>query len=189
MIFGKVQKRRGIGTVITTLIVLIASVVLGAGVIFFGGSLFQTNAQSESIKVTNSHVWVSNNNTSVAAFAVQNTGGKPVSLNAISIRGLSVPTASWYYNTNSADASAANIQREFVHDFVPSDGVNVDGLAGAEGFTQAAGPISMNQGEAKIIYLLDPANIDAIDAGNNMTFSIQAGQASAVQSVAVVNAN
>jgi hypothetical protein len=124
MIFGKVQKRRGIGTVITTLIVLIASVVLGAGVIFFGGSLFQTNAQSESIKVTNSHVWVSNNNTSVAAFAVQNTGGKPVSLNAISIRGLSVPTASWYYNTNSADASAANIQREFVHDFVPSDGVN-----------------------------------------------------------------
>ena len=47
----------------------------------------------------------------------------------------------------------------------------------------------MNQGEAKIIYLLDPANIDAIDAGNNMTFSIQAGQASAVQSVAVVNAN
>ena len=189
MIFGKVQKRRGIGTVITTLIVLIASVVLGAGVIFFGGSLFQTNAQSESIKVTNAHVWVNNTDTSVAAFAVQNTGGKPVSLNAISIRGISVPTASWYYNTDSADASAANIQREFTHDYTPANGVNVDSDGTEESFTQAAGPISLNQGEAKIIYLLDPANIDAIDAGNNMTFSIQAGQASAVQSVAVVNAN
>ena len=189
MNFGKVQKRRGIGTVITTLIVLIASVVLGAGVIFFGGSLFQTNTQQESIKVTNSHVWVANNDTSVAAFAVQNTGGKPVSLNAVSIRGLSVPTSAWFYNTNAVDASAANIQREFVPDYSPNNGVNVNGVAGEEPFTQAAGPISLNQGEAKIIYLQNPANIKAIDAGNSMTVSIQAGQASAVQSVAVVTAN
>ncbi|MGI0016347.1 MAG: hypothetical protein ACREBU_23245, partial [Nitrososphaera sp.] len=88
----KFQKRRGLGTVIATLIILIASVILGAGVIFFGGSMFQTNTQQESIKVSNSHIWVSGTNTtSTAAFAVQNVGGKPVSITAISIRGLSVP--------------------------------------------------------------------------------------------------
>ena len=59
----KFQKRRGIGTVITTLIILIASVVLGAGVIFFGGSLFQTNTQNESIQVSNAHIWVGANAT------------------------------------------------------------------------------------------------------------------------------
>ncbi|HEX2014588.1 MAG TPA: hypothetical protein VLA68_05105, partial [Nitrososphaera sp.] len=63
----KFQKRRGLGTVIATLIILIASVILGAGVIFFGGSMFQTNTQQESIKVSNSHVWV--------ASAANQTGG------------------------------------------------------------------------------------------------------------------
>src|SRR5574339_504781 len=116
----KFQKRRGIGTVITTLIILIASVVLGAGVIFFGGSLFQTNTENEAIQVSNAHIWVGANATgtpnpdSVAGFVVQNTGGKVVSIQSITVRGQSVPTASWYYD--KADAIAANIQREITAD-------------------------------------------------------------------------
>ncbi|MGI0024228.1 MAG: hypothetical protein ACREA4_03660 [Nitrososphaera sp.] len=184
----KFQKRRGLGTVIATLIILIASVILGAGVIFFGGSMFQTNTQQESVKVSNSHIWVATNDTSVAAFAVQNTGGKPVSLTSISIRGLSVPLSSVWFNT--LDASANNIQTEFTADYDPSDGVDVDStLAGQEAFTAATGPVSLDQGDAVIVYIEDPANIDAIDAGLSMTLNIQAGQANAVQSVSVVSQN
>ncbi|MCI0565454.1 MAG: hypothetical protein MN733_43875 [Nitrososphaera sp.] len=182
----KFQKRRGLGTVIATLIILIASVILGAGVIFFGGSMFQTNTQQESVKVSNSHIWVATNNTSTAAFAVQNTGGKPVSLTAISIRGLSVPLSSVFFNT--VDATANNIQTEFTADYT-EDTVNVNGIAGEETFTPATGPVSLDQGKAVIIYINDPANIDAIDAGLSMTLNIQAGQASAVQSVSVVSQN
>jgi hypothetical protein len=46
-------------TIITALIILIASVVLGAGVIFFGASHFQTNTENEAIQVSNGHIWVS----------------------------------------------------------------------------------------------------------------------------------
>jgi hypothetical protein len=182
----KFQKRRGLGTVIATLIILIASVILGAGVIFFGGSMFQTNTQQESIKVTNSHIWVATNNTSTAAFAVQNTGGKPISITAISIRGLSVPLTSVYFNT--ADATATNIQTEFIADYSEAT-VDVDTDVAEETFTQASGPVSLDQGKAVIIYIDDPANIDAIDAGLAMTLNIAAGQANAVQSVSVVSQN
>ena len=182
----KFQKRRGIGTVITTLIILIASVVLGAGVIFFGGSMFQTNTQQESVKVTNTHIWVAANDTSTAAFAVQNTGGKPVSITSISIRGISVPLANVYFN--SVDATATNIQTEFVADYTETT-VDVDADAAEETFTLASGPVSLDQGKAVILYIDDPASINAIDAGLSMTMNIQAGQANAVQSVSVVSQN
>jgi hypothetical protein len=181
----KFQKRRGIGTVITTLIILIASVVLGAGVIFFGGSLFQTNTENEAIQVSNGHIWVAPNGTnSVAGFVVQNTGGKVVSIQSITIRGQSVPTASWYFNT--ANATAANIQREIVSDFDLPNGVDVTGGT-VVAFTQATGPLSLTQGQAMFIYLDDPAGITAIDSGLAFTMNVQAGKASAVQSVSVIN--
>lgn len=188
MNFGKVQKRRGIGTVITTLIVLIASVVLGAGVIFFGGSLFQSNTQSESIKVSNAHSWVANNNTSTTAFVVQNTGSKAVTINAISLRGVSVPTTNWFYST--AAATATNIQTELPADYTEHNLVIGGTLyTNSTGGGISTGTISLTQGQAAIVYLNEAGNMNAIDSGNSYTLQIQAGQATAVQSVSAVSKN
>lgn len=171
---------------ITTLIVLIASVVLGAGVIFFGGSLFQSNTETEAIQVSNEHIWVASNGTnSVGAFVVQNTGGKVVSIQSVSVRGQSIPTSAWWFNT--VDATATNIQRELVFDGNVSNGVNVNGVAGDEPFTLATGPISLQQGQAVIVYLDDPAGIEAIDSGLAFNINVQAGKATAVKSVSVIN--
>ena len=192
----KFQKRRGIGTVITTLIILIASVVLGAGVIFFGGSLFQTNTENEAIHVSNAHIWVGANATgtpntdSVAGFVVQNTGGKVVSIQSITVRGQSVPTSQWYYNKDPTIAIAANTQRELSWETnfdlsaydLDGDGADDDVL------TPATGPISLNQGDVVFIFLDSPADINAIDTGLAFTVKIAAGKSSAVQSVSVVSA-
>lgn len=184
----KFQKRRGLGTVITTLIILIASVVLGAGVIFFGSSLFQTNTQSEAIEVSNAHIWVANNNTASMGFVVQNTGGKAVTINSITVRGLSVPTSLWWYNV--ANANATNIQRELTADYEANNGVNVDGAGAQEVFIAGTAGVSLDQGKAAFIYLRDPVgNIDAIDAGLTMTLQVQGGQATGVQSVSAVTKN
>jgi hypothetical protein len=190
----KFQKRRGIGTVITTLIILIASVVLGAGVIFFGGSLFQTNTENEAIQVSNAHIWVGTNGTSqdsVAAFVIQNTGGKVVSIQSITVRGQSVPTSSWYYNNTDTVATATNTQKELVWEanFNMNDGYDLrSSTAGQEELTQATGPISLSQGKAAFVFLNSPAGINALDTGLSFTVNIAAGKSSAVQSVSVVSA-
>jgi hypothetical protein len=192
----KFQKRRGIGTVITTLIILIASVVLGAGVIFFGGSLFQTNTENEAIQVSNAHIWVGTNATgtpnpdSVAGFVVQNTGGKVVSIQSITVRGQSVPTSSWFYNNTQSIATAANTQRELVWEsnFNLVDGYQLVAGGSQEQLTRAQGPISLNQGQAVFIFLDSPANINSLDTGLAFTVNVAAGKSSAVQSVSVVSA-
>jgi hypothetical protein len=175
------QKRKGIGNVITTLIILIASVVLGAGVIFFGGSMFQSNTQSEQIKVSNVHSWVNaGNNTATTAFVVQNTGSKAVTISSITMRGISAPTSNWYYCT--ACATAANIQTELTTDYVIAPGVNSVAPYGA----LTSGSVSLSQGQAAIVYIAEAGNIDAIDSGNTYALQIQAGQATAVQQISVV---
>jgi hypothetical protein len=182
----KSKQRKGIGTVITTLIILIASVVLGAGVIFFGGSMFQTNTNNEEIKVSNAHIWVAPNNgtTSTAAFVVQNVGSKPVAVGSITVRGMSVPTSSWYYNT--ADATATNVMRELRSDY-SLNAVDVTGSAPEETFIQATGPVSITQGQAVIIYVANPGNIQMMDSGHAYNVNIQAGKAAgALAAVPVV---
>jgi hypothetical protein len=183
----RMRKRKGIGTVITTLIILIASVVLGAGVIFFGGSLFQNNTNNESIQISNAHIWVSplNGTTSVAAFVVQNTGGKVVSVHSLTVRGMSVPADSWYYNT--ANATATNVLRDLKSDF-NLNAVDVTGAAPEEAFVHATGPVTLSQGQAVIIYVANPASITSMDSGLAFNINVQAGKASAsLASVSVTN--
>ena len=63
----------------------------------------------------------------------------------------------------------------------------MNGVAGDEQFSQASGPLSLEQGEAMFIYLANPAGITAIDSGLAFTMNVQAGKASAVNSVSVTN--
>jgi hypothetical protein len=178
----KFQKRKGIGNVITTLIILIASVVLGAGVIFFGGSMFQTNTQSESIKVSNVYSWVNGtDNSATTAFVVQNTGSKAITINAITMRGISVPTSNWW---STKDATSTELQTPLPVNY-NADGGAVTGITG----TFDDGSISLNQGEAAVVYMIDAGNMTPIDSGNTYALQIQAGQATAVQQVGVVTAN
>jgi hypothetical protein len=185
----KFQKRRGIGNVITTLIILIASVVLGAGVIFFGGSMFSTNTQQESIKVSNVHAWVnSTDSNSVTAFAIQNTGSKPIAINSISMRGFSVANTAWYSCVPATCGTLTNINTELSVDYTPSSIDMADDGSGSPGAVAfSTGPVGLAQGEATIVYVLEAGNLDAIDAGNTYALQIQAGQASAVQQVLVVS--
>ena len=175
----KFQKRRGIGNVITTLIILIASVVLGAGVIFFGGSMFTTNTQSEQVKTTNINSWVNTNN-ATTAFAVQNVGSKAVTVTDIKLRGIAVPVASWYYCKGPC-ATQINVQTPLPYDASPTSVT----LGGAPYTMTNNQQVSLSQGEAAIVYLFNAGSIKTIDAGNTYALQIQAGQASSVTQVSV----
>ncbi len=115
--FYKPKNRKAISAVLTTLIILVASVVLGTGVVLYGTSLFQTGAQSSGVAVQGSHVWV--NATSGmsktyvwGAAEIRNSGDKILSVDQINVRGNQIPFANWYYDSNSARVTAANFQAQ-----------------------------------------------------------------------------
>ena len=213
---GPLKKRKAIATVITTMIILIASVVLGSGVVMYGTSLFQTGAQSESISTQGVKLWVNatdSKGTSWGAASVRNTGDKLEGIDKINVRSLAVPYSNWYYaNTTN---SLANIQDQFIYgsndgagilkDYStsgtydicsgntasPAFRIDVDGAGVGHPtmcFISANGPISLKPGESAIIYFHLPTGVlDTIDSGQTTSVSLYAGKLGAPVSVTIAN--
>ncbi|MBI3639143.1 MAG: hypothetical protein HY223_02400 [Thaumarchaeota archaeon] len=116
--FRGIKNRKAVSTVLTTMIILVASVVLGTGAVSYGTSLFQTNASSEAISTTGTQVWVDstgNSGWAWGAFDVRNTGDKLLSVDQIQIRGQAVPYANWYADTNATQVTSNQFQLALVY--------------------------------------------------------------------------
>ena len=113
--FLKTKNRKALSAVLTTLIILVASVVLGTGVVLFGTSLFQTNSQSSGLSVQGTHVWVKatgNPTYAWGAAAIRNSGDKILSVDQINVRGTQIPYANWYFDSDPTRVTTANFQSQ-----------------------------------------------------------------------------
>ncbi|MGI0072369.1 MAG: hypothetical protein ACREA3_00960 [Nitrosotalea sp.] len=115
--FPRTKNRKAISAVLTTLIILVASVVLGTGVVLYGTSLFQTNAQSSGISVQGTHVWVNATSGITTTYVwgaaeIRNSGDKILSVDQINVRGTQIPFANWYYDSNPIRVTVANFQSQ-----------------------------------------------------------------------------
>jgi len=115
--FLRTKNRKAISAVLTTLIILVASVVLGTGVVLYGTSLFQTGAQSSGVAVQGVHVWVNATSGTAktwvwGAAEIRNSGDKILSVDQINVRGNQVPFSNWYYDNSPTRVTAANFQSQ-----------------------------------------------------------------------------
>src|SRR5438445_3001935 len=130
--YPRTKNRKAISTVLTTMIILVASVVLGTGVVIYGTSLFQTGAQSQGIATQGIKVWVNSTASQGYAWgaaAVRNTGDKLVSVDTISVRGTAVPFSNWYFTTDSLQVTSGNIQAAFNYTAVDTNNMMKDSSA------------------------------------------------------------
>jgi len=216
--FPRTNNRKAISTVLTTMIILVASVVLGTGVVIYGTSLFQTGAQQESIATQGVSMWVNATNSSGVAWGaagVRNNGDKLVSVDAIQIRGATIPFTAWFVDKVQLRVTTENFQSQFnftendsngdMKDSVDSGGVvtttcttadatsleiDLDGTGSKPTLCmeQATGPTSLNPGERLIIYFKVPYGIlSPVDSGAATSVSIFAGKTGAPTSVTVGN--
>ena len=98
------------------MIILVASVVLGTGVVIYGTSLFQTSGQQEAISTQGIKVWVNSTDSAGVAWGaagVRNSGDKLVSVDSILVRGASVPFTSWYVDKNQSAITTENFQSQY----------------------------------------------------------------------------
>ena len=207
-------KRKGLSTVLTTVIILVASVVLGSGVVLYGTSMFQTVAQQESLEVQGIQLWV--NATDAAgdawgAAGVRNDGDKILSVDKISIKGKTIPYANWYFDADQSRVTVSNYQSQFIHEgtsgagTIMNDSPVVTTACTTAGTTltidldaagtlptlclvQGSGPIGLNPGERTIIYFQMPnGTLTTLDAGASTTLNIFAGEAGAPLSTIISN--
>ena len=199
------RQKKGISTVLTTLIIVVASVVLGTAVTLFGTSLFQTGSQQQGISVSNIQLWQGNNGTganptyqiSEGALVVRNTGDRLVAVDSIKIRGTSVPFSSWYASI-AADSTDANFVKAFkymgtiVAD-LDLDNDSTNDLA-SPGLIKQTAPITLEPSKGVIIFFILPGSnnvsvtddvITTSDIGKSTSVNVFAGSVGQVQTVSV----
>ncbi len=206
-------KRKGISTVLTTVIILVASVVLGSGVVLYGTSIFQTVAQQESLEVQGVQLWVNATDATGDAWGaagVRNNGDQILSVDTISIKGKTVPFANWYYDADQTRVTIGNYQSQYVHEGTAGAGTLMNSSPSVDACTNspdisldfdgagtgnptlcmvaASGPVGLAPGERAIIYFqMANATLTTLDAGASTTLNIFAGEAGAPLSSIIQN--
>lgn len=113
-----IRRSKAISVVLTTMIILVASIILAVGVVVYGTSLFQTSNVQEVISITGIKLWVNTTDSSGitwGAAAVRNSGDVPLALDKIEVRGTAVPFTNWYVDRNQTRVTIANFQSQFLH--------------------------------------------------------------------------
>jgi hypothetical protein len=203
----KLNKSRALSTVLTTVIILVASVVLGSGVVLYGASLFQGGTQQESISVSGAKVWVhatDQNGLAWGAAKVRNTGDKVLSVDKIQIRGTDIPFTQWYPDATitsslfqqalnhtswsgtagriTADATSCVVASPIIALDLTGDNTDASSICAVAG----TGPVSMAPGSSVVIYFqLNNGTLTSLDSGANTSVNIFAGKTGAPQSVTV----
>src|SRR6267143_453244 len=162
--FPRTKNRKAISTVLTTMIILVASVVLGTGVVLYGTSLFQTNANTEAITTTGTQIWVDSTNATGwawGAFDIRNSGDKLLSVDQIQVRGQAVPFQNWYADTDTVNrVTTANYQSALIYtgtiQKVNSLGSLVNGTA--KGYTAPLGTCANQNAAGTLLMQLISAN-------------------------------
>jgi len=202
----KLSKKRAISTVLTTVIILVSSVVLGSGVVLYGTSLFQGAAQTEEITVSGTKLWVhSTDGTGIAwgATAVRNSGDKVLSVDKITVRGVEIGPSQWYvdstlttveFGTALSHPGWADIANGPQIAYIGACATGspqylcVDlGSAGAFNASASTGSLGLNTGDTAVIYFkVNNGTLTTLDAGATTTVGIFAGVAGGPLSISII---
>ena len=204
----KLSKKRAIAIVLTTVIILVASVILGAGVVIYGSSLFQEKTLIEGFRVSGVTVWVHATDdvgVSWGAVGIRNTGDKPITVNQITVRGSEVPFNQWYADTTLTTAAfSAALNHTGWVDITKGPAmvkagecagqtiylcIDQDSGGGGKSVinaTASTGSVGLNTGETAVIYFkVNNGTITPLDSGGQFTVSISAGRAISLHAIVV----
>jgi hypothetical protein len=167
------KSRKGLSTVVTTLIILVVSVLLATVVTFYAINVTTTRVQEESIQVTKLHFWHNGTTFSEAAFLIINTGGRDLVLDKIAVRGQQSEWDTVYYN-KTQDAISPDLTY-----VTPNASGNLTGLSvtlGTDTYPLTQGTVGndmiLKSGWSMIVYMTNPDSLSVNDIGVTLGVTI-----------------
>ena len=163
--------RKGLSQIITTLILLVVAILLAAVVTYYGTNITMVRTVSEELAFSKKHIWV-NSTGAVAAFKLQNLGGKDVLLDKINVRGVESSWISvWYYRVPADTSITGDVNVTSYDNLTGSPTIS------GETYTQATDDLPLQSGAELLVYIRGPDNIQLEDIGKSVSMSIHTNNA------------
>jgi len=165
------KSRKGLSTVVTTLIILVVAVLLASVVTFYAINVVTTRVQEESLQIYKQHIWHNGTTYAEAGFLVINTGGRDVVIDKISVRGQESSWTTVYYNKTTAAISP-----DLTYVTPNADGTllgrNITLGSTTYILTRASDDLILKSGWSIIVYITNPDSISVNDIGVTVGFTV-----------------
>jgi len=165
------KSRKGLSTVVTTLIILVVAVLLATVVTFYAINVTTTRVQEENLQIFKQHIWQNGTTYAEAAFLILNTGGRDVVIDKIAVRGQESSWATIYYNKTTSTISPD------LYYIAPNTNGTLLGKSATLGSTtytlvRANGDLILRSGWNMIVYITNPDTISVSDIGVSVGFTV-----------------
>jgi hypothetical protein len=154
------KSKRGLSTVVTTLIILVVSVLLATVVTFYAINVTTTRVEEESIQVTKLHTWHNGTTFAETAFLIINTGGRDLVMDKITVRGQECVWTTVYYNKTQDTINA-----DLPFNSTLADGGSITIGTTPYTFTQASDDLILKSGWTMVVYIANPDHVSVNDIG------------------------
>jgi len=168
------KSKKGLSTVVTTLIILVVSVLLATVVTYYAINMTTTRVQEENLRISKAHIWA-DANVNQSAFVIVNIGGRDALIYKIQVRGQDMNWSSVWFARNSS----VPVEPTVIYDRAFA---NYTGASLTQANASIA-PLDLKSGEYLLVYIDTPGTISVEDVG--VTTSITVFSASAQYKVEV----
>lgn len=166
-----IENKKGLSTVVTTLIILVVAVLLATVVTFYAINVVTTRVQEESLQIYKQHIWHNGTTFAEAGFLIINTGGRDVVLDKISTRG---QESSWNTTYYSKTTNAISPDLYYIAPNANSTLLGKSVTLGSKNYTliRASDDLILKSGWSMIVYITNPDSISVNDIGVTIGFTV-----------------
>jgi len=161
------RPRRGLSTVVTSMILLVAAVLMAFAVAKYATNATKTRSTSEEVRFGKESIWM-NKSGAVVAFKITNIGGADLTVDGVIVRDVELQWEDIYYHRIPSGTTFTE-ERSLVR-AATLTGANftVDGLT----FQQAENTIPLVSSCSLLFYVRNPGNLFIDDMGETVRFGV-----------------
>jgi len=169
------KSRKGLSTVVTTLIILVVSVLLATVVTFYTINITTNRVQQENLYMSKLHVWYNTTGAwAEAAFVLVNTGGRDIVIDKITCRSQTSAWTDVFYYRNSTLTVTQDLT---VPATKPVDPFNHTVQGSSRTFSVASDDITLKSGWTMVVYINDPDHVGQNDVGTPVEVTVYTANA------------
>ncbi len=177
----KIDNNKALSQVITTLIILVVAVLLTGVVTYYATNVTMVRTTQEEVRIRKPHIWVAEGGNAYAALLIQNTGGRDVLIDKLTIRGVEAPWGDatvivQYYKVLSGDDVSAdfNVMKNATDYYFGQIG---SVPTNASGWTNSTGDMPLKSSGSLLIFIKNPPNIALYDVGTTISMAVYTSNA------------
>ncbi len=178
----KIDNKKALSQVITTLIILVVAVLLTGVVTYYATNVTMVRTTQEEVRVRKPHIWVEEGGNAYAALMIQNTGGRDVLVDKVTIRGVEAPwgdatvIVQYYKVLPGDDVSADFVIYKNSSDYVFGKVGSVP-LANETGWTNSTSDMPLKSSNSLLVFIKNPPNIALYDVGTTISMAVYTSNA------------